>query len=199
MTILIVMILRLILPKDSKYSIVRIKGAIFCQVNMSVRLNHVKPSMICGTHKWNGAAPSLINNLIKIKVEKKSREDRKLKIILPLKALQIKIADAKAWIRKYFSVASEFREDLNLIKRANSPNMLISSPIHAIIQEEAEVAINVPRRITYKNIIFHGRSSIKKGNSLHIWDMSPKAWLAYSFVFWCYCTGNFDFPGINSS
>lgn len=99
-----------------------------------------------------------------MKEEKKSAEDKNLKIILPLSALQMRMAEAKAWIKKYLRVASELREDLKLMNRAKSPSMLISSPIHAIIQEEAEVAIKVPRKITNKNIIFQGRISIKRGS-----------------------------------
>jgi hypothetical protein len=102
---------------------------------------------------------------MKIKFEKKSTEDKNPNSILLLKALQIRIAEAKAWIKKYFRVASEFREDLNLISRASSPNILISRPIHAIIQEEAEIAIVVPSKIIYKNIIFQGRISIKRGST----------------------------------
>lgn len=100
-----------------------------------------------------------------MKLEKKSKDDKNPNSILPLKALQIKIAEAKAWTKKYFNVASEFREDLNLISRASSPSILISRPIHAIIQEEAEIAIVVPKKIIYKNIIFHGRISIKRGSA----------------------------------
>lgn len=140
----------------------RKNGATFCQVKIREELIQWNPSIIWGTQRWKGAAPNLIRSLSKINLEKKSSDERWPNNILPEKALQIKIAEAKAWIRKYFKVASELRDDLKLIKRAKSPSMLISRPIHAIIQEEAEIAIQVPRKITYENIIFQGRKRIKR-------------------------------------
>jgi hypothetical protein len=45
---------------------------------------------------------------------------------------------------------------------AKSANMLISSPIQAISQEEADIAIKEPIISTIKKNSFHGRISIKR-------------------------------------
>lgn len=149
----------------SKQKRIKVKGAIFCHLRIRADLNQLKPSTTCGTQRWKGAAPSLIKSLLKMKLENKLKEETEPNNILLLNALQIRTAEASAWIRKYFKVASEFRDDLNLISRANSPSILISRPIHAIIQEEAERAIIVPKKIIYKNMIFHGRKRIKRGST----------------------------------
>lgn len=44
--------------------IIRIIGAIFCQVSIIVLLSHVNPIIISGNQKWNGAAPILINKAV---------------------------------------------------------------------------------------------------------------------------------------
>ena len=81
-------------------------------------------------------------------------------IILIIKALEIKTAEAKAWVRKYFRVASEFRGDFSFIANVMKAIMFISSPIQAVIQEGAEIAIKEPRTSNDKKKAFQGK--IKK-------------------------------------
>jgi len=76
--------------------------------------------------------------------------------------LDTKIAEASAWIKKYFKAASEFRGDFELIRIAMRARMLISSPIHAANQEGAEIANKDPEINKNKNIIFQGRINIKR-------------------------------------
>lgn len=140
----------------------RKKGAIFCHVIRIELLIHERPSIICGTHRWKGAAPILIRRLIMIKIENRFKDDKKENKFLVVRALEIRIADAKAWTRKYFNVASEFREEGLDRNKASRASMLISKPIHAINQEEAEIATNDPRVKINKNKNFQGRIKIKR-------------------------------------
>ena len=45
------------------FNIKRTIGAIFCQVNINVALNHLNPSRTSGNQKWNGAIPIFISSL----------------------------------------------------------------------------------------------------------------------------------------
>jgi hypothetical protein len=94
--------------------------------------------------------------------EKKDREDRNVNNLLEANALEIRIADASAWIKKYLREASEFRGDLSDIITARRASKLISSPIHAINQEEADIAIREPARIIPQKRNFHGSKIIKR-------------------------------------
>jgi len=47
---------------DRLLFIIRIIGAIFCHVNKIEQLIHERPSITSANQKWNGAAPSLVNN-----------------------------------------------------------------------------------------------------------------------------------------
>jgi len=83
-----------------KYEII-IKGVIFCQVIIIKHENQFNPSNIEGNHKWNGINLNFINNGIII---------NKLLLFINNRFLLIKkinkIIEAKAWIKKYFIVAS---------------------------------------------------------------------------------------------
>lgn len=146
----------------SKHEDNRKKGAIFCQVKRIRLLFQVSPSEICGTHIWNGAPPSLTISLSIINEEKRLIDDKKENNDLALNALEIRMADAKACTRKYFKDASELRGDFSAINNASKASILISSPIHAIIQEEAEIAIRDPTIKIRVNMNFHGRIRIKR-------------------------------------
>lgn len=83
-----------------KYEII-IKGVIFCQVIIIKHENQFNPSNIEGNHKWNGINLNFINN---------GRIINKLLLFINNRFLLIKkinkIIEAKAWIKKYFIVAS---------------------------------------------------------------------------------------------
>lgn len=44
--------------------IIKIIGAIFCQVNIINEFTQFKPSIISGNQKWKGAAPILIRKAV---------------------------------------------------------------------------------------------------------------------------------------
>lgn len=62
-----------------------------------------------------------------------------------------KIAEAKAWVKKYFKDASVENKFFDLIIRGIKDKRLISKPIHTLNQEVAEIAIKVPIIIEIKN------------------------------------------------
>lgn len=77
-------------------------GEIFCQVINKRQDIQFKPSIIEGNHKWKGIKLSFINKGIKInKLIFIIRKNIDLKI----KKINNRI-EAKAWIKKYFIVAS---------------------------------------------------------------------------------------------
>ena len=78
------------------------------------------------------------------------------------KILDTSTAEARTCTRKYFKAASEFRGDLELIRRAIKASMLISRPIQAAIQEGAEIAAIEPRISKEINADFQGRRRIKR-------------------------------------
>lgn len=134
-----------------------------------------------------------------MKLEKNVKEDKKENITLDLKALEIRMAEAIAWTKKYFKAASELREDLFDMSNPSKAKRFISSPIQAINQEEADIASIEPKNRINKNKIFHGRISIKRRIIPYL-GYEPKSFiLAYSFIFWCKSTESFDLSGINSS
>lgn len=80
---------------------IKTNGEIFCQVIINRHENQFNPSIIEGNHKWKGINLNFINNgkIIKILllfIKKK---------FLLIKKINNKI-EAKAWIKKYFIVAS---------------------------------------------------------------------------------------------
>lgn len=96
----------------------------------------------------------------------KDRKIMTLKIVFDLVkeviALAARKVDASAWTRKYFRMDSEFRGEDKWSERARNARRLTSRPIHAISQEEADIAISEPKinKIVKNN--FQGRISIKR-------------------------------------
>ena len=132
-----------------------IKGAIFCQV-IKIKLFHqLSPSITPGNQKWKGAAPLFkskedkIANVIKFEsklIIEKIFNWRTKKI-----DLNKKIAEANAWVRKYFKEASvESKLFVSIIKGIKD-NKLISNPIQAPSQELEETEIKVPLISVVKN------------------------------------------------
>ena len=62
-----------------------------------------------------------------------------------------KIAEANAWIKKYFKDDSEENKFFDLIIKGIKDNKLISKPIQILNQDEEEIAIKVPVIIDIKN------------------------------------------------
>jgi hypothetical protein len=80
---------------------IKINGEIFCQVIINKHENQFNPSIIEGSHKWKGINLNFINNgkiirILLLFIKKK---------FLLIKKINNKI-EAKAWIKKYFIVAS---------------------------------------------------------------------------------------------
>lgn len=159
---------------------IKTKGASFCSVSVNMLLIQDIPSATCGTHKWNGAPPSLMSSLSKIVREKVLEESKKENMALEIKALEMRIAEDKAWIKKYFNAASEFRGVLSERAKVRKAKILISRPIHAINHEEDDIAINEPSIRIVRNIEVHGRIRIKRRNYSIFGIWAQKLCLAYS-------------------
>jgi hypothetical protein len=55
-----------------------------------------------------------------------------------------RIEEAKAWVKKYFNLASYVYKLLDFIHKGMKDKRLISNPIHTLNQEEEEILIIVP-------------------------------------------------------
>lgn len=64
-----------------------------------------------------------------------------------------KIEEARAWVRKYFNLASDVNKLLEFIHKGMKDKRLISSPIQTLSQEEDEMLIIVPAIKEDKNNI----------------------------------------------
>lgn len=73
-----------------------------------------------------------------------------------------KIDEAKAWVKKYFSEASDDIKLFKSIIRGIKESKLISNPIHTPNQELEEIVIKVPKNIEKRKINFDGFFIIKK-------------------------------------
>lgn len=138
-------------------------GANFCQVKTIKIYFQDNPSNTWGTHKWKGAAPSLISKeILKIRlIWEEINENLESAIIAKIADLT-KTAEARVWIKKYFKVDSATRGDLECKNKAKRETILISNLIQAINQEEADAArIDLETNIII-NIIFQGRIKIKR-------------------------------------
>jgi hypothetical protein len=62
-----------------------------------------------------------------------------------------KIAEAIAWVRKYFKEASEENKFFEFIIKGIKDSKLISNPIQILNQEVDEIAIKDPKIIELKN------------------------------------------------
>jgi hypothetical protein len=122
----------------------------------------VKPSITLGNQKWKGAAP--IFNII---VEEIAIEI-KLKLILKVENMKNKIiknkkiAEAIAWVKKYFKEDSEDIKFFETIIKGIKESKLISKPIQILSQEVEDTAIKVPKIIELKNKNLYEFFKIKK-------------------------------------
>ena len=140
-------------------------GAIFCHVIKIILLIQLKPSITIGNQKWKGAIPVFI-----------IKEDAKIILIFELKFNIIfhsikkenkiiennRILDARAWVRKYFSDASEENKLFNFIVKGIKDNKLISKPIQTLNQDDELILIIVPKNNVDKNSILYEFFKIKK-------------------------------------
>jgi len=95
--------------------------------------------------------------------------------------VKIKIIEAMTWVKKYL-IAVEFELNLPfLIKIGIIDIRLISRPIQAIIHlllEITNIALIIIKKINKEFLCF---KNIKKRTYVHIWGMSPKAFISLSF------------------
>lgn len=124
-----------------------------------------RPSITIGNQKWKGAIPVFI-----------IKEEAKTILIFELKFKKVfhsikkenKIIennnklDASAWVKKYFSEASDENKLFNFIVKGIKDNKLISNPIHTLNQEEELILIIVPKNKVIKNNILYEFFKIKK-------------------------------------
>lgn len=133
----------------------KIIGATFCQVKIIIEFNHVKPLIISGNQKWNGAIPILIK---KAEFIIKRFKDififlKILKLIIIIVILIIIIDEAIVWTMKYLTDASEEVILILLYIKGIIAKRFISRPIHIPIQEVDEIEINVLKISKFKKRI----------------------------------------------
>lgn len=130
-----------------------------------ILLIQFRPSITIGNQKWKGAIPVFI-----------IKEEAKMILILELKFVVIfhsikkenkiienkRILEAKAWVRKYFNVASEENRLFNFIVKGIKDNKLISNPIQILNHDEEQILIIVPKNKVAKNNILYEFFKIKK-------------------------------------
>ena len=82
-----------------------------------------------------------------------------------IKIANKRVAEAKAWVKKYFKAASDDKVLLLLIINGINDNKLISSPIQALNHELDEMEIRVPLTKVNKNNSLAEFLKIKKKRS----------------------------------
>lgn len=121
--------------------------------------------MTIGNQKWKGAIPVFI-----------IKEEARIILIFELKFNIIfhsikkenkiiensKTLEAIAWVRKYFSEASEEKRLFNFIVKGIKDNKLISNPIQTLNHDEELILIIVPKNNVDKNNILYEFFKIKK-------------------------------------
>jgi len=96
----------IILIKLFLIKVIRIIGAILCQVRIIRAWNHLDDWITWGNQKWKGAAPILIERAKRIMelIINKEFEELRLKMSTEEKII---IKEAKAWAIKYLIAVSE--------------------------------------------------------------------------------------------
>lgn len=134
---------------------IKIIGAIFCQVVIIIILIQFIPSITLGYHKWNGAIPIFIMIAqLKINIGILSNCSKEFFVIKEYKKTNKINIEAVTWTRKYFSEVSVDCLVFSILIRGTKANKFISSPIQMLIQENEEIEIKVPVTIIIKNINF---------------------------------------------
>jgi hypothetical protein len=129
----------------------------------------LSPSITPGNQKWKGAAPIFSNKAELMSTGIKVLWINEGLIILKVKALIViannRVAEASAWVKKYFSEASVEKRFFVFVIKGIKDNKLISSPIHAPNHEFADVEINVPLINVIKNKNLVGLLSTREKRS----------------------------------
>ena len=136
-----------------------IRGAIFCQDATIRPCRNGSPWRTSGNQKWHGANPNLNARAMAIKINEKSFKgvstDQEPVNHAWIKALFSRRAALKAWIRKYFIVASTFRGEKLEIKIGTRASVLNSSPTQITNHFCEKITILVPSTtVVNKNMRF---------------------------------------------
>lgn len=119
-----------------KLNIKRIIGAIFCQVKRINLFIQFKPSKTSGNQKWKGAAPIFVSSAEFIIIEDVHLIDWGNSFRFNLTIIENNSTlEARAWVIKYLSAASEGKRFFESLNRGINERRLISNPIHILIQE----------------------------------------------------------------
>ena len=154
-----IIILRLVL-----ISLVKNKGAIFCQVSIRNKFIHDICFVILGNQKCIGAPPNFIINdiniinLIRLFVYIEYQD--RLKLYIRIDEI-IRILDLILWIIKYFIEASASSVLPLIFIRGRNPIRLSSNPTHIVNQCEDDndnivpiIIIIINRKLDGKNLLF---------------------------------------------
>jgi hypothetical protein len=161
------------------------RGAIFCQVKSIKPFPHVSPSITPGNQKWRGAAPIFSSKDDLIKVLIKGFDVKSVFEVPKIKAANTtvnkRVAEAKAWIKKYFKEASVVIKLEELVIKGIKDRRLISRPTQAPNQEFAEILIIVPLKRVKMNKSLVGLLITRKKRRTNLYKrgMNPLASLAY--------------------
>lgn len=135
---------------DDMYDI-NIKGASFCHVISNIQFFHLIPSITPGNQKWTGAAPAFISKATVIIIN--DTVFVCIDFVSVSMAAMTNVADADAWMMKYFIADSECRWFSVLNNSGINDNKLISIPIHALNHDDDEILMRVPiTRVTVNRI-----------------------------------------------
>lgn len=124
-------------------------GAIFCQVINKMHLFQSILDMISGTHMWNGAAPSFTSRDIKVIVIIISLFSQRNLIMME----NIRIDLLTLCTKKYIIAASAVALFAFFLIRGINAIILISNPIHILIQLLENIVINGPKIVMTKNTV----------------------------------------------
>lgn len=124
---------------EDKIYEMRAIGGIFCTVIKIMHCLQLSPCIIGGSQKCRGAAPIFNRSL------KRINTTGAVKCSIKSVTLVSKIIELKAWIKKYFSAASEENEFRFDRIKGIKDIVLSSSPSHLVNQVADETAIVIPK------------------------------------------------------
>lgn len=134
--------------------------------------------MTWGNQKWKGAAPSFSKRDERISKKEKLVKRRKKELAI------IRVADPRAWIKKYFKAASDKNELIFIEIIGMKASRFNSSPNQAPNQDEDEIEIKTPKSKIGKNILEDKeKKATKKRNKISFTGYEPISLkLAYLFI-----------------
>lgn len=160
-------------------------GAIFCQVLNTKHIGHDILFITSGNHVWNGGIPIFIIIVIIIIIFKWIIF-MLMNIYLFDKMKTRNNIDASLWIKKYIILLCEELEFFVIYINGIKDIILISSPIHILIQFLDLITIIDPIRVRQKNIIFLDVFIKKKKVILLYLGYEPKSLFSLSFYILVY-------------